>query len=76
MKYYLTAQTLNLMQDLRTEVIDSIKSKALPEAIKNDLQLQFNTWLDTRSQSLYKDGAEMPDTFTPRPIADDNYAQP
>jgi hypothetical protein len=64
MKYYLNAIALTLMSDLRLEVIDSIKSKNLPEAVKNELQLSFNGWLDTQTASLYKTGVELPSEAT------------
>jgi hypothetical protein len=60
MKYYLNAVALALLSDLRLEVIEAIKAKNLPEAVKNELQLDFNNWLDVRTQHLYKTGVELP----------------
>ncbi|WP_309737013.1 hypothetical protein [Chamaesiphon sp. OTE_75_metabat_556] len=60
MKYYLDATGLTTISDLRSEVVDSIRSKNLPQAIKNDLQLSFNNWLDTRTEAMYKNGVELP----------------
>jgi hypothetical protein len=60
MKYYLSATDLRLMSDLRTEFSDSIRSKNLPQAIKNDLQLSFNNWLDVQTETLYRKGSELP----------------
>lgn len=60
MKYYLDAAALNSMSDLRSEVVDNIRAMNLSVAIKNDLQLEFNNWLDARVQSIYKNGVELP----------------
>jgi hypothetical protein len=60
MKYYLDAAALTLLSDLRLEVVENIRSKNLPVAIKNDLQLEFNNWFDSRVQAIYRDGVSLP----------------
>lgn len=60
MRYYLDTAALTLLSDLRLEIVDSIKAKNLPVAIKNDLQLQFNNWFDSAVQGIYQNGASLP----------------
>jgi hypothetical protein len=59
MPYHLKAADLALLSDLRLEVMEAIRSRNLPEAIQNELQLSFNVWLDSQSLSLYKTGTAL-----------------
>jgi hypothetical protein len=59
-KQFLSAADIDELQNLRAEMLSSIKGTRLSEVMKNYLQLEANTWLDARAQILYKEGVELP----------------
>jgi hypothetical protein len=68
MKYYLDSSSLEVLQELRSEVVDNINSRALTPAIKNELVIRFNVWLDTTAQSIYATGVSLPGADTMPPV--------
>lgn len=74
MKYYLNSAALIDLQELRSEVVDNINGRNLTPAIKNELVIRFNVWLDGTTQSIYATGVSLPgESATPiDPDADPN----
>lgn len=60
MKYYLDSAALTDLQELRSEVVDNINGRNLTPAIKNELVIRFNVWLDGTAQSIYATGVSLP----------------